>query len=883
MKKVSLLFLTFTSLAFSQNFDTSNIFSGTKHIAAGPQYEAGWLHELFWGSHWRDIWATPVNVGILDLDKFAGGLTPTKKGGGYQTKSLCFNGNDGKEYKFRSVNKDPTKALEKMAPGLSESVAADVVQDQISSANPYAPFVTAPLLNAVGVYTSTPVLTVLPDDSNLGHFHSEFGGLMGIIEEVPGEEGLEGSDKVVGSVKLFERLDKEFDESVDSKEFLKARLMDAYFGDWDRHKDQWKWARFDEGERKVYKPFPLDRDQAFFKFDGIIPRIGETMLPQLNHFGSSYPSPKFMSWTGRYLDQRFLAFLTKKEWDSVANDVKSKLTDRVIEDAVKQLPAEIYPLAKDELLEKLKSRRNQLKEYSDEYYNRVNKYVDIYTTNKPDWIDIELLKGEKTRISVFKRNKETLEKEGGSLHSKVFANELTKEIRIYLQDGDDKVVVSGREDDTPTIRIVGGDGQDELVDNGDAKVIFYDDGKKTQIKEGEHTSRNDDKWRSPADSLRKYIEKHKITLSNRKKEELEEELGNLTYDPIIIDKGHLWGGLPYFNYNPDIGPLIGAGAILYEYGFRTLPYVYRMQLILAYAPEKNDFAGLLMDYKGNFYGIVKNSRVDFHARKSGIEISNYFGVGNESSRIDSLYNLGYYKVQHEELFVNPLIEYPAKGLFKFRLGGLVKYFDVKQKESTYVNSFPPYGSSKFSVLGIQGGFNVDSRDNLSAPFSGYYLDVYGTYYPKVFNTRHNFGKLTGDLRTYLYLKTFTDASLGLRLKGEKLWGTFPFFESAFVGGLGSVRGFDRNRFAGDASLFASAELRVKLFNLKFLFPTTWGIFGFGETGRVYLKGEDSRKWHTGYGGGVFMYLVNRDLTFSFSYARSVEKTAAIYFIAGFNF
>lgn len=883
MRKVVLLFFTFTPIAFSQPLDTSHIFSGRKHIAAGPQYEAGWLHELFWGCHWRDIWATPVSVGILDLDKFAGGLTPTKKGGGLQTKSLRFEGKDGKEYKFRSISKDPTKALEKVAPGLGESVAADVVQDQISSANPYAPFVTAPLLNSVGVYTSTPILTVLPDDPKLGEFQFEFGGLMGIIEEVPSEEGLEGSDKVVGSVKLFERLNKEFDESVDSKEFLKARLMDAYFGDWDRHKDQWKWVRFDKGERKVYKPFPLDRDQAFSKFDGIIPRIGEKMLPQLNSFESNYPSPKFMSWTGRYLDQRFLAFLTQNEWNSVANDVKSKLTDHVIENAIKQLPAEIYPLAKDELLEKLKSRRSRLMEYSHEYYNRVNKFVDVFTTNKRDWVDIELLKGEKTRISVFKRDKKTLEKEGEPLRSKVFDNKMTKEIRIYLQDGDDKVVVRGREDDTPIIRIIGGGGQDELIDISDARVIFFDDGKKTKIREGEHTSLDDDKWKSPADSLRKYIEKHKTTLSNKKKEELEEELGNLTYDPIIIDKGHLWGGLPYFNYNPDVGPLIGAGAILYKYGFRMLPYVYRMQLILAYAPKKNDFTGLLVDYKGNFYGIVENSRVDFHARKSGIEISNYFGVGNESSRIDSLYNSGYYKVQHEELFVNPLIEYPANGLFKFRLGGLVKYFDVKQRENSYVNSFPPYGSDKLSVLGIHGGVNVDGRDNQTAPYSGYYFDVSGTYYPKVFNTLHGFGKLTGDLRSYLYLKTFTDISLGVRLKGEKLWGTFPFFESAFIGGLGSVRGFDRNRFAGDASLFGSAELRVKLFNMQFLLPTTWGIFGFGETGRVYLRGEDSKKWHTGYGGGLFMHLVSRDLTFSFAYARSVERDYAFYFSTGFSF
>src|SRR6476646_752141 len=83
----------------------------TVRIAAGPEYEAGFFHRFFFGTRSRKLWATPIDVPVLDLDTFAGGLRATRKGGGEQTKSLRLQGADGKEYSFRSVNKDPSGAL----------------------------------------------------------------------------------------------------------------------------------------------------------------------------------------------------------------------------------------------------------------------------------------------------------------------------------------------------------------------------------------------------------------------------------------------------------------------------------------------------------------------------------------------------------------------------------------------------------------------------------------------------------------------------------------------------------------------------------------------------------------------------------------------------
>ena len=143
-------------------------------IIPGKQYKAGWFHNFWFGKHWRDIWTTPIRVRVLNLSTFAGGLTPLKVGGGLQTKSLHFQGKDGNLWKFRSINKDPTNVLES---DLKESVIADVMQDQISSSNPFGALIVVPLLKSVNILQAKPQLVILPTDESLGEFGEEFGGM----------------------------------------------------------------------------------------------------------------------------------------------------------------------------------------------------------------------------------------------------------------------------------------------------------------------------------------------------------------------------------------------------------------------------------------------------------------------------------------------------------------------------------------------------------------------------------------------------------------------------------------------------------------------------------------------------------------------------------
>jgi hypothetical protein len=320
-------------------------------IIPGEQYASSGFYEFWFGEHWREVWATPIKVEILALDEFAGGLTPIRRGGGMQTKSLQFKGNDGKIWKFRSVDKDPSKVLPE---DLRESIAEDIIKDQISSANPFAPLVVVPIIEAVDVLEAEPKLVFLPDVEGLGEFRKDFGGMLGFIEEHPtegedDEPGFQNAIDVKGTYKLFDYLTKKRNQKIDAEEFLKARLMDLLLGDWDRHMDQWRWAEYEEPEGKIWKPIPRDRDQAFSKYDGVFTYVADYLVPQITHFGDDYPQIEDLTWNGRFLDRRVLTELDKRTWDSITGIVQTKITDEVFDSAVKRLPPEVYEICADEI------------------------------------------------------------------------------------------------------------------------------------------------------------------------------------------------------------------------------------------------------------------------------------------------------------------------------------------------------------------------------------------------------------------------------------------------------------------------------------------------------------------------------------------------------
>jgi hypothetical protein len=838
-------------------------------VIPGPEYEAGWFHNVFFGSHWRKLWTTPLKVRVLELDKFAGGLTPIKKGGGLQTKSLRLKGADGQIWKFRSVNKDPSKLLPQE---LQETIAEDIIQDQISTSNPMAPMVVSPLIEAVNLVEASPQLVYLPDTEMLGEFR-EFGEMLGFIEVHPSEgeddePGFAGAIDVKGTYKLLNYLENKRSEKFNSKEFLKARLIDILLGDWDRHMDQWRWAKYSDDE-KTWSPIPRDRDQAFSKYDGFFPSIAAYLIPQLNDFDFDYPRMVYLTWNGRFLDRRVLTELDKPTWDSISTVVQAKLTDDVIDTSVSKLPPEAYPIAASELSNKLKSRRDQFKNASNEFYKLVNKFADVYCSAKDDYVEVNRLDDLTTEVTVYKRDKKTGGKKGSPLYHKIFDNEITIDLRIFLNDGDDKAVVKGECDYSPLVRIIGGNGKDELIDesivNGyfltitpfhavQRRTYFYDSDESIIVKSGSGT-------------VYDYYPEPKPENDGEK------------YEPLMIDRGHRWLTVPLFGFDTDNGVTLGAGLLLSKYGFRERPLDYLQQLSVSYSTV----GGGTIKYNGDFHSIARKGKLNIKVIYSTLFAIRYFGFGNETTFSSELNKNDYYRVNQKLFTIFPMFYYNFSENYIGRAGLSFIYTDTKMNNVELLDDFKygTYGLGKLNPLGFHAGLEVEKRDNKIMPTRGFFGDFYASLFPKVFNIKETFYRAGGDIRGYIPMSLFKGATLALRAGGEKIWGEYPFYAASFLGGFENLRGYNRWRYSGDASLFGQAELRIWLTKLKLILKNKFGVNLFAESGRVFVEGdfENSKRWHPSYGIGFWLsYLrdtiivntyiaVSPDrMTFSFGFA-----------------
>jgi hypothetical protein len=291
----------------------------TVSIVPGPDYAAAGFHRFLWGAHYRDAWTSSIRVPLLDLSVYAGGLTPLSAGGGLQTKSLWFAGEDGKPYAFRSVYKNATPLVPEL---LRNTFVESIAQDQMSTQFPAGALVADSLLVAAGVPHARPSLWVLPDDASLGEFREEFAGVLGLLQERPVDEeeaiaAFAGAEDVIGSEELMDLVQAIPAERVDSRAYLTARLLDMLLGDWDRHADQWKWATFADST-PGWRPIPRDRDQAFAKFDGLLPSLGRQRFPAVSTFREKYGNVVNLHYNARFLDRRFLTELERAAWDSTA-------------------------------------------------------------------------------------------------------------------------------------------------------------------------------------------------------------------------------------------------------------------------------------------------------------------------------------------------------------------------------------------------------------------------------------------------------------------------------------------------------------------------------------------------------------------------------------
>jgi hypothetical protein len=820
--------------------------------APGPQYGAGAIKRFFFGPEYRELWTAPIDVGVVRLDSLSEGLRPVSRSGGQQTLGLRLRATDGKEYFFRSIDKDPSEVLPEELHG---TVVSDIVRDQTSSSHPTAPLVIDRLATAIGLPHPTPHLVILPDDSTLGEFRKDFHGHMGIIEDRIGGRGLNGTwngaTEIIDSDTLDARTTASADDRVDAEAFLRARLFDLFIGDWDRHRDQWRWARYGDAVPRLYRPIPLDRDQAFAKYDGFMLGLARQAAPQLTNFATDYPHPVGAAWNGRDLDRRYLVGLEQPAWDAAALEVQAKLTDEVIETSVRALPPQHYALIGVRLAGWLKARRDKLPEQAERYRRMLAGEVDIHGTAGSDRVTVT---GAKNAVTVELRKANS---DAPFLRRRFFTSE-TNEVRIFLGDGADTASTVGAGFGVK-VRILGEMGADRLMDSGGG-AKWYDDASgpnRTYVPEGGD-----------------------IHFPLTHAAEVDRRPYVLPPRPEGTAPPRDWGGrsqwLGWSSFGPDLGFFIGAGITFTNYGFRKLPYASKHRIRAGFATGPGSYR---VNYLGQWRRENSGVETSLLLQASGIEINRFHGFGNESEAPE---DDEFYRVTSDQYLIAPSISFPLGRRARFSIGPELKYVSTDERSDRFLTTLDPYGDGTFGEVGGRASITLNTRNGGLAATRGVTFELGGSIHPELWDVEETFGDAYAVATTYLTPSGSFKPTLALRAGGRKVWGSFPYFEAAFIGGPETVRLGRENRYAGEASVYGSSELRIPVTRIMLLVPTDLGIVGLADVGRVFVDGESSDEWHGAVGGGVWLGFLGRTNAVSVVVAKSKERSR-LYVQAGFGF
>lgn len=836
--------------------------SGTPvRVVPGAEYEAGALRRFIFGDNWRDLWTRELTVPILDLDRFAGGLTVDKRGGN-QTRTLHFEGADGQTYIFRSIHKYVRPVLPS---DLQGTVIQSAMEEFLSAMHPGGAFVAFPLQERVGLLTEPYWIRVMPDDPRLGEFREDYAGLVGqvVVQANEGPEdtpGTFGYRKITGSDRLLERLEESPHHRVDEEEMLAAKLVDFLVGDTDRGLvDQWRWAGEDrEAGGVLWRPIARDRDWAFMNAEGPLSALVRRWYEKVVDYSGAHSPLSSYVWQDQGLSRRLLTGMDREEWMAVVDRVVAALDDAALAAAVDSLPPEMEPGHAEYLLRTLQARRNALPALAEEYYEWLATDVDIRASDEEDWLEarreadgslvvtlyapagslvagIDLEGADAGENGANPRGPGEREGEWRPYYHRRFLPTETEEVRVYLHGGDDRAVVRGEGRGGVTLRVIGGGGDDELVDaaSPSSRTAFYDHRGENRIVPGRATHVSTKEWEPPAEE--------------------EGFFETKTQDDRVQDWGSSFSWVsPVLDYREGAGIIVGGGPKWTEYGFRHHPYEARIRARLLFATRTTSFGA---EAEADLRRESSRLHTLGQLRATPFEAMRFYGFGNDSPPASSAASL----VMMEQLRAWGALAWDGDD-WELAAGPLFLHTDREETPLT----LPVTDAPEFSQIGALARLGVDRAEG-ALPTHGFELDAEASAFPAALSASEPFGTAWLEGRTYVGLRL---ASLALRAGAERAWGDVPVHEAPRIGGLASLRGYRWQRFAGDAALYGGAELRVPLFRVELLTRGSLGVLGLADAGRVYVDGESPGGWHTGYGAGLFFATLGQAV--SVTWARGEE-------------
>ncbi|NNE78332.1 MAG: BamA/TamA family outer membrane protein, partial [Pricia sp.] len=598
--------------------------------------------------------------------------------------------------------------------------------------------------------------------------------------------------------------------------------------DWDRHVDQWRWAEFKnkDSDKVIYKPVPRDRDQAFSNMgDGFFMNLATRIVPGLQlmeGFNDEIRNVKgFNSSPKTYvLDIALLSELSKDEWVEQAKYLQANLSSSVIDKAFELLPKEVRDATVDEMKRVLLARLQNIQETSLEYYGVLNKYAVVVGTDKDDWFEVDY-EDEYVEVNAYRIIKGEKQKR---FFTRKFEPEITKEIWIYGLDDDDRFTVKGQTNSGIKIRLIGGQNND-IYDVGEGRGTYVYD----------YKSKN-----------------NTFEDVSRAKVRLTDDYEVNTYRPLKFrNSTNLI--IPTIGFNPDDGVKIGISDTYTYNGFRQNPFTEQHNIDASFYFATSGFE---LGYSGEFANAIGNWNFEMAARFTSPNFSiNFFGFGNETENLDDTLELDYNRVKLRTIMAAPSLVWRGQLGAKIKTGISYESIEVEETENRFINTFYQQNGEETSnrFAGIEAEYSYSNADNTAFPTMGMATSFRAGFKSNIAGGR-NFGYIVPMLSFDYKLVPSGRLVLATKWKAHfNIGDEFEFYQAASIGGIDGLRGYRNQRFTGKKSYYQNTDIRYSLKKIRTQFlPSTIGVYGGFDYGRVWLPDLDSNVWHTSYGGGFFL-------------------------------
>jgi len=819
------------------------------------------VYQFLWGKHYKSYYKQEIALKTVGLDTLYGGLKPIGLDNEGTTKSLLLKDKNGKEFVMTPLEKDASsffKSLayknEKQKNQADNALSEDFLRDYFTTIHPFTPLVISGLSKAIGVSSTQPKLFYIPNQNSLGNYNENFGGNLYYISEKinSSQKNLSTFGKpssIIDTDEMLHNIRSDKNHVVDKENYIRTRLFDMLIGDGDRQEKNWRWGVHQEKGKTIYRPIPLNRDQAFAKYDGAflwllksIPAMG-----QMHSYSYNHKKTKEFNKQAYALDLALLSDIDEKAWGKQAKFIQDNLTNDIINKAFLQLPYELQDETTTKLKLYLRNRLKKLNQTAQHYQKLLDKKTLIVGTMQDDVFVINRLSNGRTSVVVYNGKKTP----ANIVFEKTFTKKQTKEIWLFGLEGKDEFSMEGKEFNNIKIRLIGGLNQDSYVIENGKKVKIHDF-KSNNILNVDH--------------------KTTILLSN------DYETNTYNYKKPNFDE---FTGVPLVGFNPDDGIRLGVRLDFTKKGYLGNPFSQK------HTADANYYFAT-KGYELGYSGIVKRAFshfdlvIDAQATSSNF-VQNFFGFGNATTNDADEFD--YNRVRIASYNVSPGLVWQKTKSSSFI--GRINFEAYKVEDtpdrfiSTGVIDERVFDYQNFAGVGLE--YQFKNYDNPFIPSLGMGFQILGKWNANLDDFSRQVPSAEAAVNFVFRLTPDALWILETTIRGKSLFSSdYEFYQAANLGGDNDLRGFRDNRFSGKTAAFQGSDLRYAIGKIKNPFaPVNYGAFVGFDYGRVWFPSESNSKWHQSTGFGLWLNSSNM-ISSTLSYFHSSDG-GRIAFGMKFNF